>query len=62
MTDHSENHVDSGNWRKYRDFYNRTYPCRILQKERIIDIENLNLLMHAVLWHDVGKYVWAFKS
>lgn len=54
MPDHSANHVDRI-LEKLSRLLQPHLPIENNPAERIIDMENLNLLMHAVLWHDVGN-------
>ncbi len=53
-TDHGIGHVDRI-LEKFSHFLNPHLPVSGNPRERIIDLENLNLLMHAVLWHDLGN-------
>lgn len=53
-TDHGIGHIDRI-LEKFSHFLMPHLPVSGNPQERIIDIENLNLLMHAVLWHDLGN-------
>lgn len=53
-TDHGIGHVDRI-LEKLSRFLDPHLPRLGNPEERIIDLENLNLLMHSVLWHDVGN-------
>jgi len=53
-TDHGISHVDRI-LEKFSHFLQPHLPLPGNPNDRIIDIENLNLLMHAVLWHDLGN-------
>lgn len=54
MTDHGIGHIDRILEKLYR-FLEPHLPVSGNPNDRIIDVENLSLLMHAVLWHDVGN-------
>jgi hypothetical protein len=54
MTDHGVGHVDRIFEKLYR-FLEPHLPVSGNPDGRIIDLENLNLLMHSVLWHDIGN-------
>lgn len=53
-TDHGVGHINRI-LEKLSHFLQPHLPLPGNPDERIIDIENLNLLMHAVLWHDLGN-------
>jgi len=53
-TDHGIGHINRI-LEKLLHFLRPHLPLPGNPDERIIDIENLNLLMHAVLWHDLGN-------
>lgn len=52
--DHSTGHINRI-LEKLSRFLEPHLPLRGNLNDRIIDVENLNLLMHAVLWHDLGN-------
>lgn len=54
MTDHGIGHVDRI-LEKISHFLEPHLPIPGNPNERIIDLENLNILMHGVLWHDMGN-------
>lgn len=53
-TDHGIGHINRI-LEKLSCFLKPHLPLPGNPNERIIDVENLNLLMHAVLWHDLGN-------
>jgi hypothetical protein len=53
-TDHGIGHINRI-LEKLSHFLKPHLPLPGNPNDRIIDIENLNLLMHAVLWHDLGN-------
>jgi len=53
-TDHGIDHINRI-LEKLSHFLKQHLPLPGQLNSRIIDIENLNLLMHAVLWHDLGN-------
>lgn len=53
-TDHGIGHINRI-LEKLSHFLKPHLPLSGNPNERIIDIENLNLLMHAILWHDLGN-------
>lgn len=53
-TDHGMGHINRILEKLYR-FLKPHLPLSGNPNGRIIDLENLNLLMHAVLWHDLGN-------
>jgi hypothetical protein len=53
-TDHGINHINRILEKLFR-FLEPHLPLSGNLDDRIIDMENLNLLMHAVLWHDLGN-------
>lgn len=53
-TDHGIDHVNRI-LEKLSHFLKPHLPSPGTPDDRVIDLENLNLLMHAVLWHDLGN-------
>jgi len=54
MTDHGIGHINRI-LEKISRFLMPHVPLEGNPNDRILDIENLNLLMHSILWHDIGN-------